>query len=383
MVTLLPGAVWRPISVNYGGFRRSTRGVVFHVSASATAKSLYGWFNNPSAQASSHLHIDVDGVIEQYVDLDRIAWTHRAANATMIGIETQGGASGGWTDAQIKSLVYAATWLSQRYGFPLGDMGNSKLSSRGVGLHRYGCAPWRVSGGEVWGPNGKVCPGDDRVNQFKSGMLGGAVTPPPAPGGGAGGTNNPYNPWGWSADYVREIQVLLNKLGYGLATDGSLGPATSAAIKDFQTKNSLGVDGSPGPNTRAKLIAVTTTVPVNNPKPTPPAQPSIPQIAVDGEWGPSTTRRLQQHFGTTVDGVISGQVKGNWNANVHSAQWGRGGSSLIAAMQRMLGVSADGYLGPGTIKAIQGRMGTARDGVISPKSAMVMEMQRRLNRGTF
>ena len=377
MATLLPGAVWRPISVNYGGFRRSTRGVVFHVSASATAKSLYGWFSNPSAQASSHLHIDVDGVIEQYVDLDRIAWTHRAANATMIGIETQGGANGGWTDAQVKSLVYAATWLAQRYGFPLGDMGNSKLSSRGVGLHRYGCSPWRVAGGEVWGPNGKVCPGNDRVAQFKGGMLGGAATPPPAPGGGSGSANNPYNPWGWSGDYVREIQILLNKLGYGLATDGVLGAATSAAIKDFQGKNSLTADGSPGANTKAKLVALTTAKPVDNPK------PSIPQLDVDGEWGAATTRRLQQHFGTPVDGVISGQVKGNWNKNVHSAAWGRGGSSVIAAIQRMLGVSADGYLGPNTIKAIQGRMGTARDGVVSPKSSMVMEMQRRLNRGTF
>lgn len=383
MATLLPGAVWRPISVNYGGFRRSTRGVVFHVSASATAKSLFGFFNNPSSQASSHLHIDVNGVIEQYVDLDRIAWTQRAANSTMIGIETQGGANGGWTDAQVKSLVYAATWLSKRYGFPLGDMGNSKPSSRGVGIHRYGCAPWRVSGGEVWGPNGKVCPGNDRVNQFKGGMLGGPVTPPPAPGGGAGGTNNPYNPWGWSADYVREIQVLLNKLNYGLATDGVLGAATSAAIKDFQGKNSLVADGSPGANTKSKLVAITSAKPVNKPKPQPPKPVAPPQLVVDGAWGAATTRRLQQHFGTPVDGVISGQVRGNWNKNVHSASWGRGGSSLIAAIQRMLGVSADGYLGPATIKAIQGRMGTPRDGVVSAKSAMVMEMQRRLNRGTF
>lgn len=382
MVTLLPGAVWRPISVNYGGFRRSTRGVVFHVSASATAKSLHGWFNNPSAQASSHLHIDVDGVIEQYVDLDRIAWTHREANATMVGIETQGGGSGQWTPAQVKSLVYAATWLAQRYNFPLGDMGNSKLSSRGVGLHRYGCTPYRVAGGEVWGPNGKICPGPDRVNQFKGGMLGGPVTAPPAPDGGTG--NNPYNPQGWSTDYVKEIQGLLNKLGYGLAVDGVLGAGTFAAVKDFQGKHSLGVDGSPGPNTRSKLIALTTSAPVNNPKPTPkPTPPAPPQLTVDGKWGAATTRRLQQHFGTTVDGVISGQVKGNWNKNIQSVSWGRGGSALIAAIQRMLGVSADGYLGPGTIKALQGRMGTPRDGVVSAQSAMVMEMQRRLNRGTF
>ena len=47
-----------------------------------------------------------------------------------------------------------------------------------------------------------------------------------------------------------DIQIKLNKLGYNLVIDGLRGPATIAAIKDFQLKNGLIVDGIYGPITR-------------------------------------------------------------------------------------------------------------------------------------
>lgn len=63
----------------------------------------------------------------------------------------------------------------------------------------------------------------------------------------------------------------------------------------------------------------------------------------------------------------------------HRFEFGTGGSNLIRAMQKWLGVSADGNMGPGTIKALQKRMGTTQDGVISSPSDVVREMQKRLN----
>jgi hypothetical protein len=109
-------------------------------------------------------------------------------------------------------------------------------------------------------------------------------------------------------------------------------------------------------------------------------------LAVDGSWGPATTRALQELMGTTVDGVISHQYKqsGVNYPGLHSAQWDDSliGSNLIRAMQAVLGIEQDGLCGRDTITALQQRMGTGVDGVIStPYSNMVAEMQRRLKAG--
>lgn len=52
---------------------------------------------------------------------------------------------------------------------------------------------------------------------------------------------------------VKDLQNLLNKYGYNLAVDGIVGDATINAIKDFQSKNGLSVDGIAGKNTFDKL----------------------------------------------------------------------------------------------------------------------------------
>jgi peptidoglycan hydrolase-like protein with peptidoglycan-binding domain len=113
------------------------------------------------------------------------------------------------------------------------------------------------------------------------------------------------------------------------------------------------------------------------------------EVDVDGHWGPATTRALQRIQGTHVDGVISGQVKGDWNKDIPSISFGTGGSQLIAAMQKDLARwghysgDIDGYLGPNTIKAIQAHEGTTKDGVISDPSQAVTVMQKRINSGNY
>ncbi len=89
------------------------------------------------------------------------------------------------------------------------------------------------------------------------------------------------------------------------------------------------------------------------------------KLSVDGIWGKATTKALQRHEGTPVDGVIS------YN------------SQLVRAMQRHLGVTVDGIMGHKTIRAMQRHLGTPVDGVISYHSRMVMAMQQRLNSGTL
>ncbi|MCR1980965.1 N-acetylmuramoyl-L-alanine amidase [Cellulosimicrobium cellulans] len=172
-----PGAHWMPIANNVGGVRSRTRAVVLHVDAGG-AESLYGWFSNPAALASSHFYVTYSGRVEQYIDTDRIAWTQREGNASCIGIETQGRGDGAWTAAQLSALARLVVWLCQYYSLPISDMRTSRPDAVGVGMHRYGVDPWRVANGEVWGPTGKVCPGEQRVAQF-AGLLDSARRLPP------------------------------------------------------------------------------------------------------------------------------------------------------------------------------------------------------------
>jgi hypothetical protein len=102
---------------------------------------------------------------------------------------------------------------------------------------------------------------------------------------------------------------------------------------------------------------------VSNPivKPIPSINKS--NLIVDGYLGKLTIMALQRYFDTPVDGEISKP------------------STVIKALQKLLGVNADGYLGPITIKAMQKRFGTPVDGVISKPSTVIKELQRRLNIG--
>jgi len=56
-----------------------------------------------------------------------------------------------------------------------------------------------------------------------------------------------------TGDDVRNLQVALVALGYPISADGTYGPRTQAAIRDFQAANGLEVDGIAGPQTRRAL----------------------------------------------------------------------------------------------------------------------------------
>lgn len=121
----------------------------------------------------------------------------------------------------------------------------------------------------------------------------------------------------------------------------------------------------------------------------PSTSTSSGKLSVDGYWGVATTKALQKALGTTVDGIVSGQ-DANDMASVNrgglvSASWktGRGGSQMVRALQRKIGVSVDGYFGKNTCKALQRYLGTTQDGIVSASSSMVKALQRKLNAGLF
>lgn len=53
---------------------------------------------------------------------------------------------------------------------------------------------------------------------------------------------------------VKAVQTQLNKYGYQLAVDGDFGSRTVAAVRSFQRKRGLSIDGSVGPNTWRVLV---------------------------------------------------------------------------------------------------------------------------------
>ena len=59
--------------------------------------------------------------------------------------------------------------------------------------------------------------------------------------------------YGSSGDEVKHLQELLNQNGYTLDVDGRFGPKTQGAVRDYQAKNNLEVDGIVGTNTWGAL----------------------------------------------------------------------------------------------------------------------------------
>ena len=93
--------------------------------------------------------------------------------------------------------------------------------------------------------------------------------------------------YGSQGSDVTELQKLLNTKGYGLATDGIYGAKTQAAVKDYQSKNNLAVDGIVGNNTWGALTKVEAPAPTAPTAPTTPAA-STPSVDTANTQAPST-----------------------------------------------------------------------------------------------
>jgi peptidoglycan hydrolase-like protein with peptidoglycan-binding domain len=130
------------------------------------------------------------------------------------------------------------------------------------------------------------------------------------------------------------VAALQRKLG--VTADGVFGPATERALKRWQRRHGLVADGIAGPQTRAKMGL--------GPGPVLKRKRS-------------TTRRRRG---------------GHGRRGGHSRP-ARGGG--VRAMQRVLGVSADGVFGPATEQALkrwQRRNGLTADGIAGPQTRSKM-----------
>ena len=114
------------------------------------------------------------------------------------------------------------------------------------------------------------------------------------------------------------------------------------------------------------------------------------ELAVDGEWGKTTTYKTQLVLGTKQDGIVSGQLKSNkqylqgclttsWKFVKYSAT----GSPMIKAIQKLVGVKVTGKADKSTVKAIQKFLNKKGfdcgdpDGFMGPKT--IKAWQRYIN----
>lgn len=75
--------------------------------------SLYDYFNGSSDRIAAHFQIMNDGMIEQYLTIDRQAYAAYSANAFAVHAETQdnGNPARPWTPAQVASIIRLAKWI--------------------------------------------------------------------------------------------------------------------------------------------------------------------------------------------------------------------------------------------------------------------------------
>ena len=163
----------------------------------------------------------------------------------------------------------------------------------------------------------------------------------------------------WGAGTSKALQKMLKSEGfYKGAIDGCVYEGTVKALQQWCNKH--GYKGA-------------TPTPTPTPKPTPkPVDDG--KLSVTGTIEKKTVERMQEFFGTTKDGIISGQKDTLWNKYYPSflksvVGFSGKGSECVKKLQKWLGIKEDGVIGEVTVKAWQKKLGVTADGCFGTRSA--------------
>jgi N-acetylmuramoyl-L-alanine amidase len=221
-------------------FQRGRKGpfpvdcIVIHVTE-GNAQSVRAWFHNPAAEVSSHYLNQKDGTVIQFVGEDDTAWANGRVdhptsqlvldrpkanpNWWTISIENEGNGHEELTDPQRASLYELIRDIQSRHSRITTDRTHI------IGHH------------EIYSL--KTCPGAISVDRIVRDL------------GGESPLKRRVLKRGMSGADVAKLQRQLGMaVGNGL---GTYGPLTEAAVRSFQRRNRLTVDGVAGPVTLRAL----------------------------------------------------------------------------------------------------------------------------------
>lgn len=245
---------------------------IHHVAGNMTVESLGDLFANPKRKASANYGIGTDGRVALYVDEANRAWTSDSPEndhqAVTIEVANDG-AGPAWhvSDAALAALVDLCADICKRNGIE--ELIFTGDKSGNLTMHKYFAAT--------------ACPGPyleskfpyiaEQVNlrlgkkEYKPSVLewqkAAIADGFKFPKYGADGK------WGAECEAVAKQALVKRRSAYlyksltkivqkvvGATADGLCGPATDAAIKQYQKDHGLAVDGIVGLNTWKKILGV-------------------------------------------------------------------------------------------------------------------------------
>lgn len=274
--------------------------------------------NNGWTMIGYNYYIRKNGEIDAGRPVDAIGAHCYGQNATSIGICFEGNfMTDTMSDAQYNSGIELCKYLMQQYP-AVKEINGHK--------HYYNTD----------------CPG---ANFPLDKMINASITTAPAatPVSAPAGTNL-LKLWS-TGSAVQDLQAKLNKLGYGLSTDGIFGPNTYNAVEHFQASKRLTVDGIVGPETLAALDKAITDL-------------NAPDI--------HTVKYLQHEIGAAEDNIPGPET-------LSKCPLIRRGStgSIVKWLQTKLNITADGIFGYQTLTAVQNfqaKHGLTADGIVGPNT---------------
>ncbi|MCG6499473.1 peptidoglycan recognition family protein [Kitasatospora sp. A2-31] len=158
--------------------------VIFHsIAAPWTPRRIYEYWRD-STNLDCHFGVGYDGAVGQFIGTQTRADANFRANRRpdgtgAVSIETASNDqhTDPWTDAQLAALIQLGAWLHRQHGIPLRVCRSA--DDPGFGYHRLF---------PDWSDGGTACPGDARVQQFRTVVLPGIIaavngqtTPAPTP----------------------------------------------------------------------------------------------------------------------------------------------------------------------------------------------------------
>lgn len=182
-------------------------------------------------------------------------------------------------------------------------------------------------------------------------------------------SDSTYIKEGTSSSVVKDIQTKLKALGfYSGSITGNAGPKTVQAIKDFQRKYGLTVDGVAGPQTIAKIDAVYNESGSKTSSSSSSSASSGSGLKL-GSTG-SGVRDLQTDL--TTLGYYWADITGNFGEKTEAA---------VKLFQKASGLTADGVAGTKTLNAIASAI-AKRGGASSGSSSSVSSSGSALKLGS-